>query len=51
MDVLRLHFEEDILRLLRDALMTCYFSLVGQVYQQGDGVAIGWPLRSSPTSS
>jgi retron-type reverse transcriptase len=44
MDLLRRHFDEDILRLFRHVLTTSYFSFNGQFYEQIDGVAMGPPL-------
>jgi retron-type reverse transcriptase len=46
MDLLGLHFEENILLLFRHVLTTSYFSLNGQFYEQIDGVAMGSPLSS-----
>jgi hypothetical protein len=44
MDLLRHHFEEDVLGLFRHFLTTSYFTFNGQFYRQTDGVAMGSPL-------
>jgi hypothetical protein len=44
MDLLRRHFEEDILGLFHHVLTTSYFTFNGQYYGQTDGVAMGSPL-------
>jgi hypothetical protein len=44
MDLLRCHFEEDVLGLFRHVLTTSYFTFNGQFYGQTDGVAMDSPL-------
>jgi hypothetical protein len=41
MELLRRHFEEDVLGLFRHILTTSYFTFNGQFYGQTDGVAMG----------
>jgi retron-type reverse transcriptase len=44
MDLLRRHFEKDVLALFRHFLTTSYLTFNGQFYEQTDGVSMGSPL-------
>jgi hypothetical protein len=44
MDLLGLHFEQDVLGLFRHVLAISYFTFNGQFYRKTDGVAMGSPL-------
>jgi retron-type reverse transcriptase len=44
LELLRHHFEEDVLALFKHVLTSTYFCFDGHFYEQTDGVAMGPPL-------